>query len=271
MSDGNFFTFPLSVLAMPLDHKEIMQHAVDLALARAGEGGNAKSIDGNRIRAYVAEHKTRGYDRRWELHDQLIRGAIVCNVDIHSMTASVNRFQAATSFVQQHEGQHGTSPLVFISGQLFWGCHDRDDPPWREFSVLCGINSIIGFKRFPVLIRRGLIVARQLGFKSGAVMAAELAKPDNTRKPLSTRELRTLLDTLEEKGLIARCQASRRNVYFQTLVPPGELRDAVKGIVHEKSKIALRREADRQELEAAAGRNGQGTVRRPLGDHSATT
>jgi hypothetical protein len=104
-------------------------------------------------------------------------------------------------------------------------------------------------------VRRSLVIARQLGYKSPAVMEAG-RRPD--QKPLTIQQLRDSLDALEARDLIHRCQASPRNVYFSTWTTADELRAAVKAIVEKKSKVQELREIDR---------NSVGTIEEPQRNH----
>ena len=258
---------------MPLDEKTILQHIVSHGLERAGGGNGAEQIDLQKILTYVAEHKDCGYNQS-ERHNQLIRGAILTNVTIGSIRGTIERCETVKTFVSAHEAKHGNDPLVFIAAELFWSCHNDQDYSFREFSTTCAVNSVIGFKKTPVIIRRAMIIARQLGYKTPLVMAAaresELAEAKRNghgkptpRQPLSVQQLRDTLDKLERRDLFRRCQPGRRTVYFSTILDLTELRSAVKERVEKRSKVQLRRQIDR-EMFAKPGGNQSGTNEEPL-------
>jgi DNA-binding PadR family transcriptional regulator len=256
--NGAFFCFPLCLLALPADdHKRRLQTILSAAMERAGMGAE---IESQRIREYIAENEQHGYNRS-EAHNAILRGAIVCGVQVHNLPHIVDECGQCRTFVKQHEATYGAGPLVFISTELFWGCHNQDSPPYRDFTVLCAVNSIIGFKKTPVLVRRGMILARQIGFKTPAVMTAELPKRKD-QTPLTMQQLRDALDRLESRGLISRCQASRRNVYFSTTTAWEDLQKSVKELVAQKRRIQLRREVDR-----ATVQNQNGTTQEPQENH----
>jgi hypothetical protein len=152
--------------------------------------------------------------------------------------------------VSEYEAKHGKDALVFISTGLFWNCHTHDYPKWREFSTLCGINSVFGLQnaKTPILLRRSMITARQLGYKTPKIMKLELANRKD-QKPLTAQQMRDSLDILEAAGnppLIQRCLASRTNMYFSTGNTHQELQDAVKKIIVARAKIRVLREHDRK-------------------------
>jgi hypothetical protein len=273
--NGKFFTFPLCVLAMPLDEKSLLMHIVSHSLERAGGGDGAIQIDSEQIHEYAIRHKISDYNQSGR-HDQLIRGAIITGVSIHGFNGIIKECDAVNRFVGEQERKHGKDAVVFIASELLWSCNDdNQDFSFREFSTACAVNSVIGFKKTPVIIRRSMIIARQLGYKKPQVMATELVIPrhhdfDNPsppkskrRKPLSTQQLRDTLDNLEKRDLFRRCLAGRRTVYFSTTLDLTELRAAVKECVEKQSKVQLRRQLDR-EMFAKPGGNQSGTNQEPL-------
>ena len=246
---------------MPLADKQILMHIVSHALDRAGE--NADVIDKTRVLQYVSEHEGIGYNHSDE-HDKFIRGAIVTNVKLGWIKTTVDECAAVKRFVDEHQRKHGTDPLVFIAAELFWSCYDdNQDFSFREFSTACAVNSVIGFKKTPVLIRRSMIIARQLGYKTPQVMAAELAAKGAKRKPLSIQQLRDTLDNLERRDLFRRCQTSRRTVYFSTTLDRTELLAAAKERVEKKNKLQKLRQQER-EMFTQPGGSQSGTNQEPL-------
>lgn len=239
-------------------------------MERAGSGDNAEVIDKTRILEYVSGREGIGYQHSKE-HDKFIRGAIVTGVGMGLIRASIEECAAVKEFVAEHEYKHGTDPLVFIAAELLWSCHDENqDLSFREFSTACAVNSIIGFKKTPVIIRRSMIQARQLGYKTPAVMAAEIktsphspVKDKPYRKPLSIQQLRDTLEALENRDLFRRCQTSRRTVYFSTTLNRTELVAAAKERVEKKTKVQMLRELDRAIFTKTNG-NQTGTNQEPL-------
>jgi hypothetical protein len=254
-ANGTFLCFPLALLAMPEPEKDRLQVIISHAIERAGAGSD---IEDARVDEYIRQKPGTGYAPHRKDHQTIIRGAIVLNVQVGHLPSTLGWCQEAKQFARALDAKHGLGPLVFISSELFWSCHNEDSPTFRDFSVLCGVNSIIGFRKTPVLIRRGMVIARQLGYKSPAVMAAELQNRKDQR-PLTPQQLRDTLDRLESRELIHRCQASRRNVYFSTVTPWEELQKAVKEVVAHKRKVQLRRELDRAAL--------SGTTTEPQENH----
>ncbi len=248
MSNGTFLTFPLPLLALPEPEKDRLQIIVGAAIQRAGA---AAKIEDDRVNSELERQPNIGFARR-ENHLAIVRGSIVLGVTIGSIPATLKHCERANSFTEEYESTHGPSPMVFISANLFWGCHNHNEPTYRDWSTLCAVNSVVGFKRKPVLIRRAMIIARQLGHKTPAILQAELrSRKDQT--PLTTHQLRDCLDQLEEAGFISRYQASPRRVFFSTATDYDQLGQAVKKSESERRQVQVRREAERAEYLRANG------------------
>ena len=97
-----------------------------------------------------------------------------------------------------------------------------------------------------MIIRRTMIQARQLGYKTPKALSAEIKELNEKRKPLTTQQLRDTLDNLETRSLIFRCQPGRRTVYFSTTLKGTELIDAVKLLVGRRKKVQKLRQKDRE-------------------------
>lgn len=246
-----FYTFPLAALAMPIPEPEIITHLVSVAIHRAGSGERADEMGSDEVLEAVIRNATKGYNQS-EAHKRIVRGMVILGFSKGYLPDELARCDAVDKFVRGIEAKHGASPLVFISSEMFNLYPSSLN--FREFSTLCGINSIIGVQRsrLPVIIRRSLIQARQMGYKSPAVMRDELAAANRTkhtrtdRQPLSVQQLRGVLDCLEMRSLITRCQPKPRSrtVYFSTGLDPSELRDAVKRITDCKRTVKQNRLAD---------------------------
>ncbi len=241
MSDKTFFTFPLCLLAMPLPEEQRLDRIICFSISKAGR---SQSIEDARVDAYVASKELTDYDES-EDHQHAVKGAITCNVQIKSIKWTVDSYRKADAFKADYEGVHGPDASVFVSTSLYWYCKEGK-LSFRLFSTLCAINSICSYKTTPVLIRRDMIAARQLGYKSPAVMQTELKKKRALPQvPLTTQQLRDTLDTLEESDLIKRCSYGQSNTYYSTVLTYEQLKAAVDEIRKKTSKIKERRNHER--------------------------
>lgn len=246
---SNFFTFPLCLLAYGDDDMDRLQVIVSHSMMRAG--GDTSKVTADMIERHAKEN---GLSANTQEERQIIRGALtIGDISVGSTDKSVQRAKQSQEFLKTHERYQGTMPLVFIAADLLWSCN-REELSYREFSVLCALNSIIGFKTSPIQICRPTIIARQLGYKTPALMkAAHERGLSGVLRPSTEKQIRIALDNLENRSLIARYQSSRTVVYFSTTLNYEDLKKAVAGLVERKSKVQNRRQSERQLFEVQAG------------------
>lgn len=253
-----YFTFPLPLLDFGAEEKGRLQNIVSYSMLRMGR---AYTGDAPELLKQILSNGTPPDFRNIDDHKAVVIGGHLLNVAVGAVAASLNRAKDAQSFIEDHEMRYGNSPLVMVSSTLLWGCHNEDDPPYRLFSALCGILSVIGVKKMPIRITRDMVIARQLGYKSPEVQKQAFRKRQDGAEPLTVQQVRDVLYDLEIRGLIARCHASPRVVYFSTTQNRDDLRESVKKIIEVRDKIKIAREQDRALFH---GRNHNGTTKEPL-------
>ncbi len=79
-------------------------------------------------------------------------------------------------------------------------------------------------------ITRERLIAGALGYKCAAMLDGEsgqrlLAERQDKARPLTVAQVRHTLDALEANGHFARCQASKRTVYFSNRLSRTEVRE----------------------------------------------
>ena len=228
MSEGKFLTFPLPLLFPMEDHKRTLERIVYYCVMTVG--AQSAAALGEDAVDQIVERKEKAKDfRDCDEHRQIVIGANHLNVNIPCIREALKQAGEATAIVNVAEAQCGRSPLVFIGAVLLWGCKDSDFPTYRDFTVTCAVNSVIGLTRkTPVLIRREMLRARAAGFKTPKAYESfkspylESGRYDTPlvdpryapRARLTTSELRTALDRLEEARMFVRIAASPRRTYF---------------------------------------------------------
>jgi len=259
MSEGRFFTFPLSLLYPSEDYKSTLQRIVCYCVVTVGSK-SAESLD-EEVAEQIIERKHKPRDfRDCQRHREIILGAERLNVTLPNIGTVIKCADEARKLIETIEAQCGTSPLVFVGAPLFWGCHDKHSPTYRDFTVLCAVNSVIGLKRqTPVLIRRELICARAAGCKTRAAYE-RVTHPRFQRRPLLTiSQLKTTLENLEKAGMFVRIIGSPRMTYFSK-ADRETARKQVAEIVAKRSaqKVTQWRELDRLAMKEARERAANG-------------
>jgi len=163
VSRTGYFQFPLCLLAFRSDHKDRLQHIVSYCLCE-----HAQRL----IRTSV--------DVIW--HSALCEAGEFLHVDIGSYDATTERWKVAREFVRHWESRYGRDASLRISTSLLWEALNNTGLNYREFSILCAINSVIGNRRsVPRRITEPSIRVRAAGFKSWKVANRELARDAASR------------------------------------------------------------------------------------------
>jgi hypothetical protein len=202
-----YFHFPLCLLAFRKDYKDRLQQIVSYCLCE-----NAQRL--NRTSANV----------RWDT--ALYAAAEFLNVNIGSTEATTDRWKAATRFVCRWQDRYGRDASVRIATALLWEAHDNTGLTYREFSILCAINSVIGKRRsVPRRITEPSIRVRAAGFKSSKVATRELARDKlGTAQLLTPHQVRYTLENLHQRKLFARARVGAKTVKYVVGVSDDALR-----------------------------------------------
>src|SRR4029077_9624335 len=108
------------------------------------------------------------------------------HVNIPSPDTVIDRWKAATRFIRQREGRFGKDASVRIATTLLWEAHNNTGLTYREFSILCAINSVIGDRSTPIRITERTIRIRAAGYKSLIVVRRELDRDKSRLAQLLT-------------------------------------------------------------------------------------
>jgi hypothetical protein len=156
MGKRGYFQFPLCLLAFGKDYKDRLETIVSYCLCEQASRTNPK------------------FPRSAQI-DSLDEAATFLAVEFGSYEDTINRWKAADSFVRQWERRYGKDARVRIATSLLWEAHNSSGLSYREFSILCAINSAIGSRSTPVRITEPSVRARAAGFKSWNICAGETA------------------------------------------------------------------------------------------------
>jgi hypothetical protein len=202
-----YFQFPLCLLAFRSDYKDRLQHIVCYCLCEHAQWLNRNSANTSEDAA-------------------LEEAAKFLHVSVPSRDATIDRWKAATRFIRQWQGRYGRDASVRIATALLWEAHNNTGLTYREFSILCAINSVIGKRRsVPRRITEPSIRVRAAGFKSWKVANPELAR-DKSRKAqlLTPHQVRYTLESLHQRKLFARARVGAKTVKYMVGVSDDALR-----------------------------------------------
>jgi hypothetical protein len=203
-----YFQFPLCLLGFSTsDDKERLQYIVSYCLCQHAQ----------RLDRTFATHLQ---------HTVLDEAARFLHVNIGSHDSTIQRWSTARGYILDWERRYGKDASVRIATRLFWEAHNNGGLTYREFSILCAINSVIGRRRSrPRRITERTIRVRAAGFKSWRVADLALAvEPYRKAKLLSPSQIRYTLERLHERKFFARARVGAKTVKYMLGVSDAALR-----------------------------------------------
>jgi len=230
MSDTGekYFQFPLCALAFGANEVERLNHIIPFGCADAGgtmlnrlrpEIRTMKADELATASGTPADYRKTKFD-----HVAFALGARELNVRFSGQIAHpLKQSETLLTFKTQFEAKHGRDVEARIATRLVFEVRDKAGMSYRELAVLCAIYSCIGAKSYPVRITRERIQCRMLGYKSPAIMQAELANRTDGAKPLSLRQINYTLDALHERQFFARARANERQTFYSHRMSQDEL------------------------------------------------
>ena len=240
--DKGYFQFPLCLLAFGKDDKKRLEHIVSYCLCEQARRTNRKFPRSAR--------KT-----------SIDEAATFLGVTIRSHESTINRWKEADAFVCEREGRYGKDALVRIGTTLLWEAHDKTGVTYREFSILCAVNSIIGSHSTPMRTTEPSIRVRAAGFKSWKVAQTELPS-DESRKAglLTAHQVRYTLEKLHQRRFFARARVGAKTVKYMLGVSDDELRS----MLRQREAYRLQFKAERTKKDAELRDAIRSAKRRPI-------
>lgn len=146
-------------------------------------------------------------------HKALLYGGQMIGVNFTSCVASDERHAAVYHHISEFVTRHGGDAFVRLKKGWLFDTRDGHGIDYREFSVLCAIYSAIGNKELAI-VTRDRIRRCALGYRTAAIMQAELSKRTDGALPLTERQLRDTIERLHRNKFFARCTVARRITYY---------------------------------------------------------
>lgn len=232
-SNRGYFQFPLCLLAFGEDYKQRLQYIVSYCLYEQAKRTNPKFPRSAR-------------------NGSLDEAANFLGVSTRSHNSTITRWKGADSFVCRWERHYGKDARVRIATSLLWEAHNNSGVSYREFSILCAINSIIGNRRFvPKRITEASIRVRAAGFKSWTNARLELPADDLRKARLLTGDqVRYTLEQLHQRHLFARARVGARTVKYMLGVTDDQLRALLRQ--RETYKVHFKAERAKKDAELVA-------------------
>jgi hypothetical protein len=140
--------------------------------------------------------------------DSLATAAEILGVSYANLSprSILEQWKEISDFVDRFEMRHGKDARVRIASSLLWDCY-KGGLPYREFCVLCALNSILGKTTRPKRVTQPSIRVRSAGYKSWSVATAE-----GVCEALPSRQqIERILNRLEARGVLCTRPNRRAN------------------------------------------------------------
>lgn len=242
-----FFVFPLQLIYPLEDYRKTLNRIISYCMQSVGRKLE-ESLDEMVINDIIlpCAEMPDDYDEEKESQRHVVIGGDRLGVRYSSVLKILSEAKEADTIISTAERVNGDSALAFIGAQLLWDCL-AGRLSYREFTVICAVNSVLGKDGKPRLVRRSLLLARAAGFKTPDQYGKGCTPHFKARLQLTVDELRWTLEKLEKRDLFARVQASPRRVYFSK-GPREKLLEYVIALVKKQTvnKIAKRRSEEHE-------------------------
>ena len=230
MPNDTFFQFPLCALAYGQAVTARLDAIIDYAVVEAGSSSLAKRSAEHQYQflqfSLQAEGVPRDFKEYLPQHRAALIGAEIIGVKYSCMASVMDRWQAINRHITDFERRYGRDAKVRIKKDWLFATRDGKGISYREFSVLCAIYSVIGQKDLAIVTREN-IRRRALGYRTAAIMKAELRTRADKGQPLTERQLRDTIARLHENLFFARCTVARRITYYSIRLKEEELRQQI--------------------------------------------
>lgn len=232
MVENPYFQFPLCALAYGQTVDARLNAILDYGLVDKGWKLFSKLSPeqqkqfSSRIRR--ARNTPQGFDAGNWWHCGALYGAEVIGITFGDFLESIERYKSMRDHVVAFEKAHGQDAFVRIKKSWLFDTRDGHGITYREFSVLCAIYSAIGDKELAI-VTRNRIRRCALGYRTAAIMQAELSRREDKAQPLTERQVRDTIERLHRNKFFARCTVSRRITYYSIRLDNEAMRKNVLG------------------------------------------
>lgn len=193
MAEKSYFQFPLCALSFGQTVDVRLNAILDYSVVDAGSKLFRKLTAKQQYKFLRGKTVSRTNPNGLNSHDWRQRaacyGADIIGVNCHDFNGVIERYGQLRDYVADFEARNGKDALVRLKKCWLFDTRDRHGITYREFSVLCAIYSAIGDKELAIITRER-IRRCALGYRTAAILEAELSRRPDKAKPLTERQLR---------------------------------------------------------------------------------
>ena len=230
MVENPYFQFPLCALSFGQTVDTRLNAIIDYSVVEAGSRLFRK-LTAEQQQAFLMARRQKGKipqgfkENLWR-HSAALYGAEVIGVIYHNFGSVLEKHRSIETHIADFEERHGRDAKVRIKKSWLFNTRDRHGLTYREFAVLCAIYSAIGDKKLSIVIQER-IRRCALGYRTDAIMQAELPSRADKAQALTQRQLRDTITRLHRNKFFARCTVARRITYYSIRLDNEALRKKV--------------------------------------------
>lgn len=221
--DKIMFDFPLCCLSYPLVDREKIGMIISYCIVEHSK--KIKTNVENRVNDYLEENKSpAGFNKKLLSHKRLLLAGKEIGISLGYIPQTISSHETLSNYINNYTFKNGNDSYCRIGKSLCFETRDNHFQ-FRQFSVLCAIQSILGKTKKFKRITKDRIRFAMHGYKSKQVALKEL---NGENVLLTDRQLGTVIDTLHAKKFFSKFTYANRQTFFSTRLTDKELYEAVK-------------------------------------------
>ena len=222
-NDGILLEFPLCCLAMNYDEKELLDHIISYCIVRHSHRIVTRTQE--RVYNYKGNFPM-DFNGDSETDCQILLAGKELSITIERIQVNINRFSEVSNFIQEYEYKYKKDAYCRIGKNLLFETRDGKFE-YKNFAVLCAIQSIIGKTKKHYRITKDRIRYRMHGYKSKNIAEQEM---NGEQILLTDRQLGTIINFLYTKQFFSKFTYARRQTFYSTRLTNEELREEIKNM-----------------------------------------
>lgn len=221
--DKIFLEFPICCLSYPVNEKGKIAMIISYCVVE-----HSKKINSNldeRVPDYLDENKTPfGFNKKSKTHCKILLAADELGMILGDINYTIKKHELIKNHISTFNFKYGNDSYCRIGKKLLFETRDGQFP-YRQFAVLCAVQSILGKRAKFKRITKDRIRFAALGYKSKQVAFQELK---SSEKLLTDRQIGVTVDVLHAKKLFSKFTYANRQTFFSTRLDDDGLFEAIK-------------------------------------------
>lgn len=234
--DKIMLEFPLCCLSYPGNERKKIDLIISYCICERSK--KIKFNINNRIDELLEKGKQPyGFSKKSMEHCRILLAAHELGILLGSISHTKDSHMDLLNHISKYEMKHGKDAYCRIGKNLCFEARDGQFP-FRQFAIICAIQSILGKTKKYKRITKDRIRYAMWGYKTKAIASNENISSEIL---LSDRQLGTAIEILHSKKFFSKFTYANRQTFFSTRLSDAELYEAVKNskVYWKKKKLSL--------------------------------